>query len=232
MSLVNVLSIQIRPGTNRRYEELVAQLAKKAVAKKERFRWATHQTILGESPAYHFVSRSDDFAGLQSRGTPAELFERVLGAHDAAQFQDHAGELAVESRNTLSLERADLSYPPDAGGDPAAHPFAMVTLLRGRPGRQDAIEELLRKIAEAIPKVGDPARIASYQTLIGDLRTTWTVRPLRSMAELDAQRVPAKLLDEAFGAAEGGLFWRAAMDAIEEVQRSITAYRPDLSNPA
>jgi hypothetical protein len=231
MSLVNVLSIQIRPGTNRRYEELVGQLAKKAVAKKEGFRWATHQTILGESPAYHFVSRSEDFAGLQSRGTPTELFERVLGSHDAAQFQDHTGELAMASQNNLSLERADLSYPGDAG-DPAAHPFAMVTLLRGRPGRQDAIEELLRKIAEAIPKVGDPARLATYQTLIGDLRTMWTVRPLRSMADLDAQRTPTQLLDDAFGAAEGGLFWRAAMESIEEAKRSITAYRPDLSNPA
>lgn len=230
MSLVNVLSIQVRPGANRRYEEVVAQLAKKAVGKKERFRWTTHQTILGESAAYHFVSRAEDFAGLQARGTPLELFERVLGAQDAAKFQDQSGELAVGTQNVLALERPDLSYPPD-DRNPAARPFAMVTVIRARSGRQEAIEELLRKIAEAIPKVDDAARIVSHQTLIGDLRTLWTVRPLASMADLDAQRQPSQLLDAAFGAAEGGLFWRAAMESIETVHRSITAYRPDLSNP-
>lgn len=230
MSLVNVLSIQIRPGTNRRYEELVGELAKKAVAKKERFRWEAHQTLLGESQAYHFVSRCDDFAGFQARGTPAELFERVLGAGEAGKFQDRTGELAVATQNNLSMERADLSYPPSER-NAANQPFAMVTVVRARPGGLEAIEELLRKLAEAIPKVDDPARLVTFQTVIGDLRTLWSVRPMASLANLDAQRMPAQLLDAAFGAAEGGLFWRTAMDAIEEAHRWITVYRPDLSNP-
>jgi hypothetical protein len=230
MSLVNVLSIQIRPGTNRRYEELVGELARKAVAKKERFRWEAHQTILGEAQAYHFVSRCDDFAGFQARGTPAELFERVLGGREAAQFQDRSSELAVATQNNLSLERPDLSHPPDER-DATRHPFAMVTVIRARPGGQEAIEELLRKLAEAIPKVDDPARLVTFQTLIGDLRTVWTVRPMASLSDLDAQRMPNQLLDDAFGRAEGGLFWRSAIDAIESAHRSITVYRPDLSNP-
>lgn len=231
MSLVNVLSIQVRPGANRRYEELVADLAKKAAAAKERFRWDAHQTVMGETAGYHFVSRSETFAGLATRGSTPELIERVLGTKQAAQFREQAEEMSTAVRNTVSLERPDLGYPPDSR-DASSLPFAMVTLVRGRPGHQEAIEELLRKLSEAIPKVDDPARLVSYQTVIGDLRTLWTVRPMAALADLDAQRTPAGLLTEAFGAAEGGLIWRNAMEGIEEAQRSITVYRPDLSNPA
>jgi quinol monooxygenase YgiN len=230
MSLVNVLSIQVRPGANRRYEELVAALAKKAVAKKEGFLWDAHQTVMGEAAGYHFVSRSETFAGFGTRGSTPELIERVLGAKEAAQFREQTEEISTAVRNTISLERLDLSYPPDSR-NAAALPFAMVTLVRGRPGHQEAIEELLRKLAEAIPKVDDPARLVSYQTIIGDLRTIWTVRPMATLADLDAQRAPAQLLSDAFGAAEGGHVWRSAMEAIEEAQRSITVYRPVLSNP-
>jgi quinol monooxygenase YgiN len=230
MSLVNVLSIQVRPGANRRYEELVAELAKKAVAAKEGFHWDAHQTVMGEAAGYHFVSRSETFAGFATRGSTPELIERVLGAKQAAQFREQAEEISTASRNTISLERADLSYPPESR-NAAALPFAMVTIVRGRPGHQEAIEELLRKLSEAIPKVDDAARLVSYQTIIGDLRTLWTVRPMATLGDLDAQRTPAGLLTDAFGAAEGGLFWRNAMEGIEEAHRSITVYRPDISNP-
>jgi hypothetical protein len=108
--------------------------------------------------------------------------------------------------------------------------MSVVTVLRARPGHQDAAEELLRKISEAIPKVDDPARIVSYQTLIGDLRTYWTVRPIRSLADLDQQLPPGELLTKAFGVAEGGLISRSGTEALEQVERSIMLLRPDLSN--
>jgi len=106
-----------------------------------------------------------------------------------------------------------------------------VTTVRTRPGGQEAVEELLRKISEAIPKVDDPARITVFQAVIGDLRTYWTVRPLRELADLDRQRLPARLLTDAFGAGEGGLIFRSAMEAMESAERAIVRYLPELSHP-
>ena len=40
---------------------------------------------------------------------------------------------------------------------------------RARPGHADALEELVRKVAEAIPKVDDPARISTWQSYFGDM---------------------------------------------------------------
>jgi hypothetical protein len=231
MPLSNVLSVRIRPDQQARYVELIQQLAAHATEKKDPFRWTTHQTRFGiEGPMLHFVSQCADYAALAKRGTPIEMFERVLGAKAAGEWQREALGCTLEQRNTLSVDRPELSYPPDRTG-PAAHPFAVVTTVRVRSGGQEAVEELLRKIAEGIPKVDDPARTIVYQSVIGDLREYWAVRPLRDLGELDRQRVPARLLTDAFGTGEGGLIFRNAMAAMESAERAIVEYLPQLSNP-
>lgn len=231
MPLSNVLSVRIRPELQLRYVELIQQLAKRAVEKKDRFHWTTHQTRFGtQGPLLHFVSQCADYATLAKLGTPVELFERVLGAKAAGEWQQEVLGCTLEQRNTLSVDRPELSYPPDRVGA-SAHPLAVVTTVRARSGGQEAVEELLRKISEAIPKVDDPARIIVYQAVVGDLRQYWTVRPLRDLAELDRHRMPARLLTDAFGTGEGGLVFRNAMDSIESVERAIVQYLPEHSNP-
>jgi hypothetical protein len=106
-----------------------------------------------------------------------------------------------------------------------------VTSLRARPGQAEACEELIRKIAEAIPKTGDAARIITNQSIIGELNLYWTVRPLRSLSELDEQLPAPELLNKAFGPAEGGLLWRTGSEAVDQARREITGYVPELSNP-
>ena len=54
------------------------------------------------------------------------------------------------------MERPDLSYPAEF--EQRAFPAALVTLVRAQPGKQEACEELIRKVAEAIPKLGEPAQ--------------------------------------------------------------------------
>ena len=56
MALTTVLSERIRPERLRPYEELVKRLAKRAVQKKEAWRWTAHQTAFGEVGSIHYVS--------------------------------------------------------------------------------------------------------------------------------------------------------------------------------
>jgi len=84
---------------------------------------------------------------------------------------------------------------------------------------------------EAIPKVDEPARIITFKPVVGELSGWWTVRPMSDLAELDGQRAPQDLLNEAFGSGEGGLIWRGGLDAIEEARRDVVVLREDLSNP-
>ena len=228
MALTTVLSVQVQPDRIRAYETLVQKLAEKA-AKEDEFRWTAHQVGFGELGRIHFVARHADWSELGRRFPMNALMEKILGAQQAQKMEEEANACSAGQRYTVGVDRPDLSYPPEGR---EILPLAVVTLVRARSGRQDAVEELIRKVAEAIPKVDDPSRILTYQTVLGDLSTYWTVRPLEDLSDLDAQRQPADLLTEAFGPAEGGLVFRAGLEAIEQVERELLIYRPELSNPA
>ncbi len=229
MSIVNVLSVEVRPDELRKYEGLCHELSEQARNRHDPMHWTAHQTRIGGSGALHFVLRAGGFADLDAIGAPEEMFARVLGEKRALDWQKKIDECIVGQRQEISIERPDLSYPP---ADPAyTAPLAVVTVARARPGQQDICEELIRKVAEAIPKVDDPARMTCYQTVLGDLAQYWTVRPLESLAELDRQLPPGDLLNQAFGPSEGGLIFRTGLEAMQAVERQIIAYRPELSNP-
>ena len=229
MPLTSILSVQVRPDRFAQYDEMVRDLAARAVDQRDAFYWTTHQTAFGELGTLHFVSEDADFAGIAARGTTQELIHRVLGEDEGAKALASMLECTVSQQMTISLDRPELSYPPEQTD--RIFPAAVVTQIRARPGGQEALEELIRKISEAIPKVGDPSRIVSYQVTVGTLAEYWTARPLEDLSELDEQLPPAELLNQAFGVAEGGLIYRTGLEAIEEVKRQIVVYRQDLSNP-
>lgn len=231
MPLVSILSVEIRQDANARYEEAVRRLAQRAAEKKEKSHWTAHQVAMGGTNSFHFVTQAESFAEIETRGPLPSMLARVLGEKEAARFMEEVGACSVSRRQTVSVDRPDLSYvrgERQAG----ATPYAVVTEARVRPGGREAFEELLRKLAEAIAKVDDPAEVVAHQYLIGDLQAFWTVRPLAALADLDRMRPPDALLTEAFGASEGGLVFRAGTEAISEIRREIVAYRPELSHPS
>ncbi len=228
MPLSNVLSIRVRPESSQRYEELLRELAERARKKKDPGSYACYQQAMGELGVFHFVSEDADFAGLAARGTPQLIVHRVLGEKEGPRWEKEALACTTEARQEVAIDRPDLSYPPE---DLRIRPAAVITTIRARPGHQDAAEEVLRKVAEAIPKVGDPGRLVTHQVVIGAMGAYWAVRPIDGLAELDGQLPPDQLLTQAFGTAEGGLILRSGLDAIESMQRDVVVYREDLSNP-
>lgn len=230
MALTIVNSVGIRPDRMGQFQDEVAQLAEAATDKGEEWRWTAHRTLFGETLVMHFVTLTESFAELEPLGTVDELWTRVLGEKKGQEGFRDANECVQTVQHTISTLRPELSYPPDEI-QPGAYPAAAVTSVRARPGQAEACEELIRKIAEAIPKTGDGARIITNQSIIGELNLYWTVRPLRSLSELDEQLPAPELLNKAFGPAEGGLLWRSGSEAVEQARREITGYVPELSNP-
>jgi len=230
MAITTVLAQSIRPECFGQYEEAVRQLAERAVTKKDPLHWGAYQTAFGDLGMIFYTTTAQDWAEIAKRGTTEELAIRVLGEKEGRKLVADLRECVQSATQTVSVDRADLSYTQDTATGPS--PFAVVTAVRVRPDGQEAFEEFLRKMAEAIPKVDEPAQIMTRQIVIGNLREYRVVRPISDLAQLDAQRQPADLLTKAFGPAEGGLFHRTGLAAIEWVERRIVAYRLDLSNPA
>ncbi len=230
MALQIVNSVGVRPDRIGQFQECVAELAAAAVDRGEPWKWTAHQTLFGETTNIHFASVTESFEELQQRGTVQDLWHRVLGDERGGEGFRRANECLHSAQQTVSIDRQDLSY--EAGLEPGTdYPFAVVTSIRARPGHADGAEELIRKVAEAIPKVDDPARLISFQVVIGELNGYWTVRPLGSLAEIDRQLPAPDLLTKAFGPAEGGLIWRSGSEDVLEARREIMASVEELSNP-
>lgn len=231
MALHTVLSVEVQPGAIVRYAAHIQQLAEAARKKKEAFAWGAYQTLFGERTQIHYVSSAESFAALEARGAVPDLVARVLGGAAAPRFLEEVGGCVATQRMTVSADRPDLSY---VRGElrPGAPRAAAVTRIRIRPGAREAFEELLRKLAEAIPKLDDPAQLVVRQVVVGNTAEYLAIRPLDGLADLDAQRTPDRLLTDAFGPGEGGLIFRNGGDAIAEMEREIVALREELSNPS
>jgi hypothetical protein len=230
MALNSVLSVEVQPGAIFRYTTHIQKLADAARKKREKFTWGAFQTLFGERTQLHFVSAVESFAALEARGSTLDLVGRVLGASEAPRFLSEVGECTAAQRLTLSIDRPDLSYVRGEW-QPGEARAASVSRIRIRPGAREAFEELLRKLSEAIPKVDDPAQLIARQVVVGNNAEYQAIRPLRSLADLDAQRTPDQLLTQAFGAGEGGLIFRNGGDAIVEIERELVGLREELSNP-
>jgi hypothetical protein len=228
MSLLSVLHHAVRPDQLDAYQDRIRQLSERARERKESFHWNGFQTAMGELGNFYFAAQAESWSALEKRGTAAELVQRLMGEKDGRRWRAETTACLLQATQTVSVDRPELSYAPDA---PARAPFALVTAVRTTPGGQEAFEEFLHKIAEAIPKVDDRWRLATRQIVIGNLREYRTVRPLQDLAQLDTLPQPERLLTQAFGAAEAGLVYRNGMAAIEHVERRIIALRQDLSNP-
>jgi hypothetical protein len=228
MSLNVVNSVTLRPEEAIEFLQLVGEFASKAKAKKDAQHWEAYRTLFGNNQIVHFTSRGEKFAEIGPRGDIQALWQRVLGEKPGLQHFARTNACIQSAQQTIAIERADLSYSPAASA--SAPPFALVTAVRARPGQAEALEDLLRKLAEAIPKADDPTRLESYQVLVGELSSYYTVRPLDELADLDEQLPAPELLARAFGQAEGGLIWRSGSAAVEHGERSIVALVPELSN--
>src|SRR5262249_1796985 len=150
------------------YEAHVHTLAERAAATKNTPEWAAHQVTVGSLGTIHFTSTASSWSALAEREPIEPLARRVLGNTEGTKLLEHLAGCVVSQRHLIGQDRADLSYPPPSSEPTKA--MAAVATLRARPGGQDALEEFIRKAAQAIPSLKDPRRFLAYQTVVGDLR--------------------------------------------------------------
>lgn len=227
MPLSGVNHVYVRPRKIAAFEKEITALARRAAEAHDRFRWTAHQSLWGRPNHYAFVYQAETFADAEALGTIPDLWQRVYRGDMKKRFRrTNACIECVE--HILLHDRPDLSFPPHAI-DPSSYPYYAVTQVRARPGQAEACEELIRKLAEAIPKAEEATHLLTYQNYFGNLAEYWAARPLTELGELDGQLMGSLLLEKAFGPAEGGLLWRAGTEAVEFAHRELLVYRPELS---
>ncbi len=156
------------------------------------------------------------------------MVRRVFGESEGNALLDELAEAVTQQNFSVLSPREDLSNVTLPLESPP--PLMHHTQLRVRPGGQEAIEELLRKVLEASAKLDDKRKILTTQTVIGDISEYGAARAIWDPAELDSQLPPPALLVEAFGEKEGREILEAASGHLESIVTLLSVYRPDLSN--
>jgi hypothetical protein len=227
MAIWRIYEDWVKPEHLDTYEEKVKQLADRAASTKEKHGWAAYRTAVGETGRYAYAVQAPDFAALAALGDAGEMIRRVLGEKEAAKWQRETRACLLRESQTISIDRPELSFAREAQPPPA---FAVVTACRIKPDGREAFEEFARKLAESIQKLEAPGALMTRQMLIGDLHEYRLVRPLASFAELEKVAQASELLTQAFGTAEGSLFFRTGTAAVERVERRVVERCAELSH--
>jgi hypothetical protein len=228
MPFTTSLRVSVRIGTIIEHEDCVRRLAARAREDQATRNWVAYQITAGENGRYFYASQAESWAELAVRESTPDMVRRLFGEKDGnalLQQMNHG----VDALQTLVFQpRDDLSCAaPQALDQPA--PLVLRTCVRVCPGGQEACEELIHQVTEAVSKVDDERRFTTLQPLIGDTMEYSIVQLLHDPAELDRERRVPQLLNEAFGS-EGALILRSGRMAIERIQVDLAVHRPDLSN--
>ena len=228
MALVNSDSCRARPGSMIAFEDVIARLSEAAAEQDYERPWTAYQTLHGTIGNISFITLHESWQKLAQQVPPATVFQDLFGPEQGRELFAEANACLDELESIVAVDRPELSYPEaELEGPPA---FMQFTQIRARAGAQEECEELIRKVAEAIPKVDDPTRFTAWQTLLGDRQMYGIALPLSGIGDLDWRLSPADLLEKAFGSSEGSLIYRQGRQAISELKTSISVYREDLSN--
>jgi len=227
MSILNVIRYQIRPEKTLEWEGAIAEVTARANERNDPLLWNTLQIMAGKIGAYVIAIPSESFGAAVGMERADALVARLFESADAERLLVAVTSAIQSVERVILRDRPELGYPAeDDAGEMRA---AVVTRAVVRPGHREACEELFRKVAEAIPKTDDVRRFTTYQPLVGDLRELATARPIRELTELDQATPVEGLLNQAFGAAEGGLIFRQGIEGFESLTSEVLSVRTDLS---
>ena len=214
-SLITFTSI--KPEMRSEYEAWQKQLSA-AYKKAEVPSRTVVQTIMGDLFEYVSIAPLAKFADFDG----ASPVERALGKEPAAAFMRKGATYITSARRIASQDMDDLSIhtQSDAGA------YAVVTILRLLPGKVPEFNAWMKdEYLPAIKKAEMKQFWVSQTVFGGDRLQRVTVRPIRSMSEIDS----GPPLIKALGADEAAKIDARRATLIDSAEMVITKHRPDLS---
>ena len=228
MALRIQLTVNVRAERNEAFQDSLRSLAERSREGAGLY-WTTYETRFGALAQWHFMNEADQWADLSRRGNAVSYIRNQLGEAAARPILEELYRSIVSSKQRVKRIRPELSYLPEPLD--GSRTMALLHLSRARLGWAGDVEDMIREVALAIPKVDDRERMITHQSTIGEVGVYSVARWGRDEADLDGQLGPDEILGRVHGSTIGTEIWRRGLSAMESAERWILVYRADLSNP-
>ncbi len=211
----------IKPEMRTEYEAWQKQVTA-AYKKAEIPSRAVLQTMMGNLFEYISVNPIAHFADMDG---PSPM-ERALGKDQAANLLRKGAAYITSAQRIASLSMDDMSIQSET---PEPMPYSVITSMHLVPGKGSDFAAWMKNEYTPAMKKAEVKNFWVYQTVFGgDPNERVTVRPMKTMSEIDA----GPLTRKALGAEGARALMSKSVGIVDSVQYRIVRYRPDLSYEA
>jgi len=183
--------------------------------------------LTGPSEAW-FIMGYGSYADWEAKQNELDKKPAIRKEIDAISQAD--GDHLSTARTFLGSYRQDLSYGPAV--EIGKMRYFRVRTFRVKQGQNKAFEEGVKTALGAYEKSKYPASFAFYEVVAGLGSPTYVVlRPLKSLAELDATAAADKGFQEALGEEGRKSMQKVFAETVNYVENQLFAFSPKLSYP-
>jgi hypothetical protein len=226
-ALIQVFQEEVKPGRGAAHAASEQAWAKLAARGKSTDYYLGMTSMTGPNEAW-FLSGYASYAELEAKQKEMDRNPALKEDLDKAASAD--GELLNGTRSFIASLRKDLSYGPDV--EIGKMRYFRVRTFRLKQGQNDVFEAGFKTALATYAKIKLAGSFACFTVTAGAPGPTYVlVRPMKSLAELDAFETSDKAFKEALGEEGAKAMTQRFGEAVQSVQNQLFAFSPKMSYP-
>lgn len=219
---------EVKPGHGAAHAATESAWTRALTKGKSKDHYLGMTALTGPSEAW-FIMGYPSYADWEAKQKEVENNPVLKAEIDRISQQD--GDHLSGTRTFLGTYRKDLSYGPAV--EIGKMRYFRVRTFRVKQGQNKAFEEGVKLALDGYTKSHYAASFAFYEVTAGTGSPTFVVlRPLKSLADLDASEAADKAFQEALGEDGRKAMAKVFGDTVNGVENQLFAFNPKLSFPA
>jgi len=225
--LVMFVREEVKPGHGAAHAATESAWTRALIKGKSTDHYLGMNAMTGPSEAW-FLMGYASYADWEAKQNEMDKNPALKKEIDKISQQD--GEHLSGSRSFLGAYRKDLSFGPAV--EIGKMRYFRIRTFRVKQGQGKAFEEGVKMALAAYEKSHFPASFAFFEVVAGTGSPTYlALRPMKSLAEMDAMEAADKAFQEALGEEGRKAMQKVFADSVNFAENQLFAFNPKLSFP-
>jgi hypothetical protein len=225
--LLQIIREEVKPGHGGAHAATESAWTRALAKGKSTDHYLGMTALTGPSEAW-FIMGYASYADWEAKQNEIDTNAALKAEVEKIAMQD--GDHLSGTRTLLGTYRKDLSFGP--GVEIGKMRYFRVRTYRIKQGQAKAFEEGIKVNLAAFGKSHYPGSFAFYEVGAGTGSPTYiVVRPLKSLADLDALSAADPAFQEALGEDGRKMAQKITSDTVNAVETQLFAFNPKLSFP-